>query len=128
MNILILFQKITFLRFTFIGFVNVVLDFSFFYMFFNILNNIVLANILTISIVSVIGFSLHYKYTFLNKSFQFSQYIKYFVIVLMSLAIGTYLIIFFFDLTSNVYVSKILQIIAMIFFNYYMYKMFVFKK
>ena len=64
----------------------------------------------------------------LDKSFQFSQYIKYFVIVLMSLAIGTYLIIFFFDLTSNVYVSKILQIIAMIFFNYYMYKMFVFKK
>ena len=118
--------KIQFFRFGSIGFINFLLDLSFFYILFNISNSIVLSNTITILCVSMIGFFLHFKYTFINKFFGISQYFKYISIVLISLSLGTYLIILFYQLTSNIYLSKIIQIIIVAIVNFFLYRKFVF--
>jgi len=125
-KILLFIIKIQFFRFGTIGFINFLLDLSFFYILFNISNSIVLSNTITILCVSIIGFFLHFKYTFINKFFGISQYFKYISIVLISLSLGTYLIILFYELTSNVYLAKILQIIIIAVLNFLLYRKIVF--
>ena len=116
-----------FIKYAFTGTINTSIEATIFLICYSLLKfPIYVANSCALGIVICIGFLLHHKITFNNNFFNISQTLRYTITVSLSAILNFTFLYIFLQLINHVYVAKLIQIILVAFFNFNMYKYYVY--
>jgi putative flippase GtrA len=120
-------EKYPFVKWAFVGAITFSVDVLSFLVAYKITKSVIIAN--TVAVFSAQGFNYiaHYLWSFRSEASHSQSFIKYVFVTFLWWFFGVVLITLFIKVGLPVYISKILPILIMTPFNFFVLKNFVYK-
>lgn len=116
-----------FIRYGFVGVMNVSIEYATFnFVYYIFRQPTLIANTWAICIAVSTGFLFHHAFTFKNKFYSWRQAWRYVGVVIVGGALNYLMLILFLQVIERAYLAKLMQIIVIAFYNFNMYKYFVY--
>lgn len=115
-------------RWAFVGICTNSIDYFLFLLIFYRFNSIVVANFISAFIATFLNYSIHHHWTFKTSQTLVRSGLKYFVNLFFWWTVSTTLIKILFELGVDPRISKLIPFVVIIPINFFILKLYVFKK
>ena len=115
-------------RWAFVGIVTNSIDYLLFLLIFYRFNSIVMANFASTLIATALNYSIHHHWTFKTSQTLVKSGLKYFINLFLWWSVSTTMIKFLIEIGVDPRVSKLIPFVVIIPLNFFILKLYVFKK
>lgn len=115
-------------RWGFVGIITNSLDYLLFLFLFYRFNSIVIANFISTSTATFMNYSIHHHWTFKTSQTRIKSGFKYFIVLFFWWGVSTTLIKILVELEVDPRISKLVPYVVIIPLNFFILKLYVFKK